>query len=155
MLLVSTSPKFQSFSLYGQPFCFWVTRYFETSAPNDPQITLNLQDQMYTMQMLLESMSPKLHSVSFYNHQAFFDTGHFKTSASNDPQITLNLRGQRYPLYIERERYMLLVSTSPKFQAFLLYNQPFSRYWPFWDNTQNDPKMILSPTTSNILHMYL
>ncbi len=38
---------------------FRVTGYLDTSAPNDPKMTLNLQGQRYPICVLLVPLSPK------------------------------------------------------------------------------------------------
>ncbi len=45
---------------------------------------------------------------------------------------------------------VLLVSPSPKFHCILLYDQPFSRYRPFWDKFTEDPMCITSFSEAQI-----
>ncbi len=69
----------------------------------------------------------------------FWDVGHFEKYTEYDPKWPWTLQGHMYP------RYVLLVSTSPTFHSFLLYNQPFSGYRPFWDKCTEWPQINLEP----------
>ncbi len=61
-------------------------------------------------------------------------------------RMTLNwprtLQGRMYLIYV------LLVSTSPIFHSFSLYDQPFSSYRLFWQSAPNDHKKTLNTTRS-------
>ena len=61
MLQLPSSPKFQSVSLLDQPFL--VTDYFETSAPNDHQKTLNNKEWKapYTDVAISSESQPSIH----------------------------------------------------------------------------------------------
>ncbi len=74
----------------------------------------------------------------------FRDTGNFETSALNDPKWYWTLQGQRYPIYV------LLVFTSPKFHSISLYNEPFSKYRPFWDKCSEWPQIGFEPCKVNL-----
>ena len=54
---VLPSTKFQPISLYIHHF--WVTGHFETSAMNNPQMTLNIKGQRYLIYILLVPIIPK------------------------------------------------------------------------------------------------
>ncbi len=182
------SPKFQTVLLYHQSFL--VTCQLETSAPKDPNLTLNTtRSNVCTCDMY--SWYPRVPNLSAFCFTAcncFWVTHQFETSArtkwpksdleptrSNVPHICVTsiheckfslrftlrpdvfekqailrqthwmtpkwpwtLQGHRYPIYV------LLLPSSLKFRFFLLYDQPFSRYRPFWDKCSewplNDPE---------------
>ncbi len=45
-------------------------------------------------------------------------------------------------------------TTGPKFHSFSLHGQPFSRYWPFSEESAlNDPQMNLNLTRSQVMHI--
>ncbi len=74
MLLVSMSRKFNSVSLYDQPFLRQAI--FETSALNDPKWSWTLQcqrrGQRYSIFVLLMSQSPKFNPIFLYDYDQPF-----------------------------------------------------------------------------------
>ena len=71
---MSLSPKFHSVSAFALGPDVFELRHFETSAPNDPKMTLNTNIQgtckRYTIHVLLVHLSHKFETVSLYD-QAF------------------------------------------------------------------------------------
>ena len=110
------------------PFCstasrFWVTSHFETSVPNDPQMTLN-PTRSNVPHICVISIHESQFSLSFTLwHNPFSSYRPFWDKCTEWPQT---LQGQRHTTYV------LLVSPIPKFQSVLLYDQPFSRYRTFY-----------------------
>ncbi len=114
MLRVSPIPKFQSVSLYDQPFIeislFWKKGHWMT-----PTWPWTLQGQMYPIHVFLVSMSHKIQSVSLKKTQAVFkiqaiwdkcnkmkrnDLEPYKVpfgSVPNDLGLTLKLQQSKVP----------------------------------------------------------
>ena len=90
--------------------------------PNDCESS-NVKGTSY---VLLVSTRPNL-SPSHFATSCFRDTGHFETSAPNDSKMNLNTTRLMYLIYV------LPVSMGPKFYPVSFYDQPLSRYRPFWD----------------------
>ncbi len=138
VLLVTPEPQI-SLSFPASPF--HVTAHFETSAPNDPLLkghrTLWGQRYLiyvllvppeyiiYTIFVLLVSLSPNFQSVSLY--KTFLSYKPFWRKCTEWPQNGIE------PFKIEGAPYVLLISTNPKFYSVLLYYQPFLSFRPFWD----------------------
>ncbi len=122
------------------PFCsttsrFLVTGYFETSAPNDPNMTLKNTKRSKIPNLYATSISRVPKFTQFCSTTSRFRvTGHFETSAPNDPKWHWTLTGQRSPVYT------LQVPPNPKFPSASLDGQPFSSYRPFWETCTEWPQ---------------
>ena len=124
MLLVYTSPKFHSISLYDQPFSRY--RPFWDKCSEWPQIDLDNTRSNYPIPYTtVPEPQISLHFVlrpAIFELQAIFRQVHRMT-----PKGSWTLQDQRYTTYV------LLVSSSPKFHSVLLYDQPFSKYRTFYN----------------------
>ncbi len=94
--LVPLSPKFQPLSHYGQPFSnYWALR--QRHRMTSP-MTLNNKDQRYPIRVLHVYPSSKFNTICS-TANCFRVAGHLETSALNDPKITLNTERSKVPLY--------------------------------------------------------
>ncbi len=84
---VSSSLKFQSFSLCGKPFSSYMP--FETNSLNDTKWPSTLQGQMYPIYVLVVSPSPEFHFVLLYDY-LFSRDMQFWDKCTECPQMTLN-----------------------------------------------------------------
>ncbi len=142
---------------------FRATGNFETSAPNDLKMTLNVKRSRYLIYIVHIPPSPKFHpTASHFELQAIFRQlrrivkfewpqefpfqpilfysqpfriiGHFQTNALNDPQMTLNTERSNVA------HIQVIITPSSKFQSVLLNSQMFSTYRPFWDKHNEWPQ---------------
>ncbi len=115
-LLVSPSPIFQLFRSTASRF--WVTGHYETSAPNDPQMTLRSNAPRVCATSVSESQLSVCFALrpAFLELQAILRQVHWMT-----PKWPWTLQGQLYSIYV------LLVSVSTKLHSLLLY-MPLFRY---------------------------
>ena len=84
--------------------CFQNTGHFETSALNDPKMTLTLKGQRYPIYILQLPPSilpppPRVPNFTPYRSTAsyFQVTGHFERSAPNDPKVFFNTKISNVP----------------------------------------------------------
>ena len=125
---------------------FLVTGYFETSAPNDHKMTLNLQGQMYPICITIVTKSQI--SVLFAQRPAVFELHTILRKVHQmTPKSPWTLQGHMYLIY------MLLVSPSSKVLSILINHQLFSRYRPVWDNCTEWPENDLEHYKLTILHI--
>ncbi len=122
---------------------------FETSAPNDPKMTLNI-----TRQEVCVTNVP-----NFQIPGRFWPTVHFEKCTKwpikglesyevKSHQNDIEPYSQMYPIYV------LLVSLIPKFQSVSLYGQLFLKLQAILRKSAlNDLKMTLNPTPSNVHHV--
>ncbi len=73
----------------------------------------------------------------------FWVTGHSEKIALNDPQMTLNTATWTRSKVL----HVLLISTSPQFQSFLSYHQPF-----FWFELQTILRQVHWMTQNDLEH---
>ncbi len=94
---------------------FQVTGHFDTSAPNDPKMTLNTKRSKEPLIHVPSTPEPKI-SIHFALQSAVFQV---QAILRNAQQMTSKwpwtLQGQRYPIYL------IQVSPSPKFHSIALY----------------------------------
>ncbi len=128
---------------------FRVSGHFETSALNDPKMTLNTErSQLLHIHV---TTTPASQNFTPFNSTAscFRVTGHFQTSALNDSKKWhWTLTRQRYPIY------MLQLPPNSRFQSVSPYGLPFSSYRPFETIGPNDPKINLDTTRWKVCHIW-
>ncbi len=104
MILVSQSPKFQSIqSIRSMPSCFRGTSLFETSAPNDSNMSMNTASSKvprYPIYFLLVHTCPKFKCVLLYG-EPFSSYRPFSDCTTN-PKWPRPLQVQSYPVYVLR-----------------------------------------------------
>ncbi len=137
VLLVSMCPKFHSISLYDEPFSSY--RPFWEKCTKWPQNYLEpYKVKLRYIYVLQISTRPKFHCFALrravFELQAILRKVHWMT-----PKWPWTLQGHRYQINV------LLVSMSPKFHSVSLYDQPFSRYRPFWNKCTEWPQNDLNP----------
>ncbi len=130
-ILMLTTPEFQISLGFEFALQLAVLSYnpYETSAPNDPKMTLNTK----------RSKVPDKHFTTFESHffplqnSHFWVTGHFGRIAPDDPKITLNSKSCKVP--------HIHVATTPGSKCYpaSLYGQLFSSYKPSWDKCTESP----------------
>ena len=118
-------------SLYGQ--LFWVTGHFETSAVNDPKMTLNTK-RSNIPHMHITTVAESQISIRFTLRPAIFELQAILRQVHRwPPKVTLNTKRSKLPH----------IPMSPKFQSILLYGKPFLSYRPFWDKCTKWPQNYL------------
>ncbi len=141
VLLVSTSHKFHSVLLYDQ--LFWRYRPFETSALNNPKMTLN-PTRSSVPHICITSIPESQISVLFTLWPAVAVLRQVRQMTLNDfePYKVKSAPYMRYQ-YLRVPNFTLLRSMA-------------SRFWVtghFEKSALNDPKMSLNPTRSNLPHI--
>ncbi len=132
VLLVSMSPIFHSVLLYNQPFSKY--KPFWDKCPEWPQIDFESCKVKFPY-ICITSIPDSQTSLSFTLWPAVFEI-----------QVILRQVHQMTPKWLWTVQghmchiYMLLVSTSPKFHSVSLYDEPFSKYRPFWDKCTEWPQ---------------
>ncbi len=88
------------------PFCYTTSHFrdtcnFETSALNDPKMTLNTT-RSKVPHICFTSVNESHISLGFaLQPVVFWDTSHFETNALNDPKWTFNPARSNYPKDVE------------------------------------------------------
>ncbi len=123
--------------------CYHSRGHFETSAPNDPQITLNttrLKVPLHTYHKCLQNphFSPFLPTASH-----FIVRNHFEISALNDTKLTLNTTRSNIA------RMCVTGILEPKIlRSLFLWQDRDTCY--FEASLLTDPKMTLNATRTNV-----
>ncbi len=146
VLQVLMSPKFQSF--HSMTTHFGVTGYFDTSAPNDPQIALATTRSKVPHICVTIVPGPRI-SVRFALRPVILDL-----------QAILKKKCTEWPPN-DIEHYKIVtpynvlpVSQSPRCHPISLYDQPF-RVTGHVDTTAlNDPKITLNTTRRRVAHIF-
>ena len=132
VLLISTSPKISV--LFALPTAaFLVTGHFETSALNNPKMTLNFTS----------SNIPNACATAYQCHRIPNFTPFCSTAILR--KVHLWLQNDLKPDKVKCTPYVLLVFVIPNFHCVLLYDQQFSRYRLFWDKCTEWPQNDLEP----------
>ena len=100
--------------------CFHVSGNFETSALNDPKMTLNTTRSKICLIYALPVFRVLNFSLLHSTGNRFEITVSLRKSALSNPKGPATQKGQRYLIYV------ILVPLVQKFQSFSLYDQPFS-----------------------------
>ncbi len=93
MLQLPATAKFHFISLYSQPFSS--NRPFETTAQNDPKMTVNTKRSKVPHIHVITTPESQ-NSLRFPYGQPVSSYMSFETSAPNDLKMTLNTKGQKY-----------------------------------------------------------
>ena len=101
-------------AFYFTAIRFRVTGQFETSASNDPQMTLNTKVKGTPYTHYDYPQVPNL-TLPRSTVSRFRVTGHFETHAPNDAKMTVNIKRSQVP--------HICVTTSPKCQSSIRFAQ--------------------------------
>ncbi len=105
------------------PFCSTASRcsitgHFETSAPNDPKMSLSTKRSKVPIYVLQLNRSPHFTRFCFMASH-FSVTGNFETSALNDPKWNWTLKGQGKKSNVKLPH--MHVTDTPESQISLLF----------------------------------
>ncbi len=153
-ITMAQSPKCQAVWLYDLPlYSYRPLRDKYHKLINGPKMALNItRSKEPHIYVLLESRSPKFHSVSRFDHATIFTLLHatLRPVQRMTPKWSWTLQGQRYPSNVN----VLLLSPCRKYQA-MFYSKAISSYRLRWYKyvvwSQNDPEHYKVKGTSYIL----
>ena len=129
------------------PFCsmtspFWDAGYFETSAPNDPKVTLNQARSNYPLCMT--SVRDSQISLRFALRPALFK---IQAILRQVHQMTPN-----WPWALQRQITLYLYNNCPRVSNFTPFRSMASHFG-VTGHAPNDLKMTLNTTRSKVLHI--
>ena len=125
------------------------TGHFETSALNDPKLTLNPARWNYPIYVYLVSLIPKFHPASLFG-QPFSRYSHFETSAPNDLKMNLNTTRPCVPhIYVTSIHESQSLLQSDLRQAILEIQAILRQLHRMTSNWNPNWTLTLNPTRSN------
>ncbi len=137
-------PRVSNFTPFcSMTSCFRVICHFETSAPNDPKLTLNPTRPNYPIYVLLVSTSPKFHSISLY-YVPFLKYRPFWDKCTERPQIDLK------PYKVELPYMYNICLRVSNFTPFCSMTSCFRVIGHFETSAPNDPRMTLNTARSKV-----